>query len=335
MKRIWISLVALAATGALAQEPPAQSGTPARLEAINGKQARVFLQGLEGGKLSFQAYKSTRNISVDISKINRLSFLPKYDAEAVEANFNAGDYPAVIAELGPFMEPYWEYMLVDNNLREAFCTLMGAHRAIGDFSKVRKAADLLMACGDPVLQLRGQVNTALAALASGDLQAAEKIRTEVASEAAGLYLQASIERAKQQPKAALKTISVIIAEYANAVEWLGPSELLCAHLYLDMIGSSPGITTNSALNTARQVKNMYTGTHVAADARALWVSLGGEAVEAAAAKEKAEREAAVQAAKAKREAEKQAKQDAAEVASATHTRAATTNENLATETESE
>jgi len=339
MKRISISLVVLAATSALAQEPAAQSGTPARLEAINGKQAKVFLQRLEEGNLTFQAYRSTRDITVGIPKIKSLTFFPKYDAEAVQASFNAGDYPAVIATLGPLMEPYWDYMLIDNNLRDAFCILMAAHRENGDFPKVRQAAGLLMESGDPALVLRGQVNTALAALAAGDLQTTEKIRTEVPSEAAGLYLQASIERANQQPKAALKTISVIIADHANAVEWLGPSELLCAYLYLDMIGTSPGITTNSALNTARQVKNMYTGSHVAADARKLWVSLGGEAVEAAAAEEKAAQEAADKVAKAQREAEAQANKEAAEAAAenaaVTNVNVAATNVTTTTETESE
>lgn len=332
MNRVLLSVWMLTAIGAVAQEQAVQSGVPARLEAINGKQARVFLQHLKDGKLTFQAYKSDKDISVDATKIKSLTFFPKYDAEAVTADFNAGNYAGVISTLDPLLEPFWEYMLVDNTLRDAFCMLMDAHLKTGDFPKVLKAAALLQASGAPNLMQRGQVNTALAALAGGDFKTAEKIRNEVESEAAGLYLQASIERKNDQPKAAIKTVSIVIADHANVVEWLGPSELLCANLYMDMLGSIPGITTNSARNTARQVKNMYGGTPVAADARKLWVSLGGEAVEAAAEKEKADRAAAIKEAQEKRAAEELAKKVAKEAEQAA---AAETNLTTTTEMESE
>ena len=332
MKRILLGLWMFASAGAMAAEE--QSGVPARLEAINGKKARVFLQRLEDGNVTFQAYKSNRDITVEATKIKSLTFYLKYDADTVKESFNSGDYAAVIATLDPLLEPYWEYMVVDNTLREAFCMLMDAHRKNGDFPTVLKAAELLLASGDPDLMERGRVSTALAALAGGDLGTAEKIRTEMTSEAAGLYLQASIERAKHQPKTAIQTVSVIIAEHANAVEWLGPSELLCAYLYMDMVGNSPGITTNSARTTARQVKNIYAGSSEAADAEKLWVSLGGKEIEAAAAKEKAAEEAAEKIAWEKREAEEKAREEAEEAAAAA-AEAAGTNVTTTTEMESE
>lgn len=302
MKRIWISLIALVAMGAVAQKPEAQSGTPALLEAINGKQARVFLQRLEDGKLTFQAYKSNTDITVPSSKIKSLTFYPKYDAEAVEQQFNAGDYSAALSILDPLMEPFWDYMVVDNNLRDAFCMLMDTYYKSGDFQGVRRAANILMESGDPKLVQRGQANIALVAIAENDLETAKKIRGEVTSAAAGLYLQACIERAEKRPKDAIWTASGIILNYANDLEWLAPSELLCANLYLDMLGSNSAITTNSSLHTARQVKNIYAGSSVAADAEKLWVSLGGAEREAAIADKKAERE--------KKEAEEKAKKEA-------------------------
>ncbi len=314
MKRIWISLVALIAMGAVAQEKEVQSGTPALLEAINGKQARVFLQSLEDRTLTFQPFKSTKNISVGIEKISSLTFYPKYDEVAVETSFNEGDYSAVVSTLGPLMEPFWDFMVVDNNLSGVFCMLMDAYRESGEFSMVRKAAGILLESGDSELVQRGQVNTALAAIADSDLPAAKKIRSEVASEAAGLYLQACIERAEQRPTDAIKTVSGIIIDHANDVEWLAPSELLCAYLYVDMLENSSVITTNSALNTARQVKNMYSGTSVAADAEKLWVSLGGPELEAAAAAEKEELERRKAEAQARKEAEEKARMEAEEKA---------------------
>jgi len=327
MKRIWIGLMAaLVAIGAVAQQQEAQSGTPALLEAVNGKQARVFLQHLKDGKLTFQAYKSNKNIAVPASKIKSLTFYPKYDAEAVEQQFNAGEYSAVLSTLDPLMESFWDYMVVDNNLRAAFCMLMDAYYKSGEFTKARKAANILLESGDPELVQRGQANIALVSIAENDLETAKKIRNEVTSEAAGLYLQACIERAEQRPKDAIKTVSDLIINHANDVKWLAPSELLCAYLYVDMLGDNSVITTNSALHTARQVKNIYAGSSVAADAEKLWVSLGGAEREAAIAAEKAEREKEEAEKKAKREAEEKAKLDA-ETASLAED-AASTNKNV-------
>lgn len=313
MKRMLICIATLVVTGVMAQEQETQSGTPAMLEAANGKKARVFLQRIEDGKVTFQPYKSIRNYTVPADKINSLTFFPEYDAEAVEKLFNSGDYAGVVSVLAPLLEPYWEYMVLDNNLRGAFVMLMDAYLKQGDFSMVRKAADILMKTDDSKLIQRSKVNLALSAIAENDLPTAEKIQGELSSEPAGLYLKASIERAQQRPKDAIKTVSTIIVEHANDVEWLGPSELLCAYLYMDMMqmqGTNSVITTNSPLHTARQVRNIYNGSSVSADAEKLWVSLGGADREAAIAVEKTEREKEKAEEKARREAEDKAKQEA-------------------------
>lgn len=290
MNRAWISLVALVAVGAMAQKADVQSGTPAMLEGSTGKKAPVFLQSLKDGRLIFQPRKSTKNIPAPVSKIRSLTFFPKYDAEAVELQFNSGDYAGALAALVPVMEPYNEYMLIENNLRDTYCMQMDAYRKTGDLANARKAAMVLMETGTTNLMQRGQVTLALLAISGEDLETAKKIRNEVTSVPAGLYLQACIERAEDRPKDAIWTVSGIIINHANEVEWLGPSELLCAHLYLDMLTTNSVITTNSPMNTARQVKNIYGGSSVAADAEKIWISLGGAKVEAALAAEKAERE---------------------------------------------
>lgn len=308
MSRMWIiSLAALLAVGAMAQEKAVQSGTPALLEAINGNQAGAFLMRLEDGKLTFQPRKSTKIITVPVTKVKSLTFFPKYDAEAVEQQFNAGEYSTVISTLASVMEPYKDYMAVENNMRDAYCLLIDAYRKTGDFPRVREMSRVLMETGDPELAQRGQVNIALIAIEENDLETARMIRGEVTSEAAGLYLQASIERAENRLKDAIWTVSGIIKNHANDVEWLGPSELLCANLYLDMMNASTNsmITTNSPLLTARQVKNIYSGSSVAADAEKLWILLGGAEIEAAVAAEKAEQERI----EAERIAERQAEQE--------------------------
>ncbi|VGO22658.1 tetratricopeptide repeat protein [Pontiella sulfatireligans] len=269
MKNV-VAIIALVAVSAIAQEEVVQSGTPARLEAVNGKQVRVFLQSLVDGTVTFQAFKSDKNIPVPADKIRRFEFYPKYDAAALEQSFNSADYDAVLATLEPLMLDYAPYMTVSNNMQDAYCMMMEAYRAQGDFAKVRVCAEALAQSSGPKFVMLGQVNTALAAIAEGDFKAVESLREEIESEAASLYLQASAERAQGQPKVAMQTVVEIIAEHANDVQWMAPSELLSAELYLDMA------MTNSAVSTARQVKNIYGGSNIAADANKLYIALGGE-----------------------------------------------------------
>lgn len=332
MKQILTNIVVFSAVAVLAQEEASQSGTPAKLEAINGKQVQVFLQSQKDGIITFQPRKSTRNISVGSDKVKSLTFFLKYDEAAVDASYNAADYQAVNATLSPLMEPFWEYMIIDNNLRKVFCSLMDANRELGKFSKVREAANLLLDSGDETLEQRGLVNLALVALAEKDIPAAEKIQGEVSSEAAALYLQASIERANEDPKSAIQTVTKIITDHANDIDWLAPSELLCAYLYMDMIGSNSVITTNSALNTARQVKNIYSGTHVAADAEKFWASLGGAEIEAAAKAERIERMAREKEAEEKRKADEKARKEAEAAAQAVAAAAAAAEAQVTAET---
>mgnify|MGYP001827072146 CR=1 FL=1 len=334
MKRIIVSLIMFSTVAAMAQNEVVQSGTPAVLEAPNGKKIRVFLQKLDGDNLTFQAYKSTKDITVPASKIKSLEFFAKYDAESVEMTYNQGDYDDTLSVLEPLMEDYLEYMPIQNNMRNVLAMFYDAYLRKDDFSNVRKLADILMACGDASFEVQAKVGLALAALAEEDFATAEQIRSELESPTASLYLEAVIERSQGNPKEALKTVADLIAEHGNDLEWLPDSELLAAYCYLDMTGTNSVITTNSAMYSARQVKNIYNGSPVAADAEKLWISLGGDVVEAEKAAKKAELAAVEAEIKARREAERQAEREAARAARAAEA-AAVLETNTNTQTESE
>lgn len=312
MKRMILSLIALSAVVVFAQEEVTQSGTPAKLEAINGKKINVFLQRLEGEKLTFQPVKSTKDMTVPVSKIKSLQFYPKYDEEAVNTSFVEGDFPAVLDVLEPLMNDFFEYMAIENNMRESFVLLYNCYRFSGDYDNAEKYAEKLLTLGDEALEMKGKAGLALVAIEKEDFATAEKYQLELAekSEAAGLFLKACIERAKGDPKRAIQIVTVIIEDHANDMEWLPASELLSAYCYLDLTGTNSIISTNSAMNTARQVKNIYAGSAVAADAKKLWTSLGGPEIEALAEAERAERAAAVKAAKERIAAEQKAKKEA-------------------------
>jgi hypothetical protein len=272
MKHLLISLVVIAASAAVAQDKAVQSGTPSKLTVINGKQANVFLQHMKDGNLTFQPHKSDQNMTVPAEKIKFLEFFPKYDAEGTLQSFQSGEFEQVISVLEPIMNEYWQYMPIDNNLRDAFSMLIDSYMGTGNYAQVKKAAATFIQSDNEDIVLKAKVRLAEAEVAEGNVAAAEKIKAELeGSVVPDLYLRAVLQRASQQPKAAVITISDIIYEHGNAVDWLPRCELLSAYVYLDMA------MTNSAVQTARQVKNMYKGTSISASAARLYNDLGGEA----------------------------------------------------------
>jgi hypothetical protein len=268
MKKLTTLLILISLSSFAQEQELVQTGTPAMLEAANGKKMKVFLQSLENESLTFQPFKSSKNMSVPSSKIKSLEFFPKYDEAGLEVSFNAGDYTAVCSMLDPLMVDFEQYMSIENNLYSVFVLHLKARLGLGEYEKVQTAADAMISNTFDYRQaMKGRVYKALAAIAEGDFDTAEKQRADIESEAALLYLNACTQRAKGQPKEAMQTVIDIIAEHGNDVEWLGPGELLSANLYLDMA------LTNSALNTARQVKNMYAGSHIGGDGAKLYEQL--------------------------------------------------------------
>ena len=106
MSRIWISLAALlVAVGAMAQEPAVQSGTPALLEAQNGNKIGVFLQRLENRTLTFQPRKSTKTMSVSITKVKSLPFSPSMMPKPSSSNTTRATMPLCYPRLFPLWNP--------------------------------------------------------------------------------------------------------------------------------------------------------------------------------------------------------------------------------------
>ncbi|MEE9368237.1 MAG: hypothetical protein V3V05_05160 [Pontiella sp.] len=377
MKRILVSLIVFSTFAVCAQDEVVQSGTPALIEVANGKKASAFLQKLEGGNLTFQPRKSPNSMTVPAEKIKSLKFsmskvefdafremnvitseevseiyvIPDLgNAEKLELIFKKtlnniaeisyqGDHAGYVSAIEPIMRDRDQYMAIDNNLDDLYIMLMESYRKLENFTAAKKCAANLQESSDEIKIEKAKVTKGLIAISENDLSTADAIRNELSSEAAALYMQASIERVNKNYKQAIQTVTTIIADHANDLEWMPKSELLNAYLYLEMTGSNSVITTNSALNTARQVKNIYAGSSVGGDARIFWASLGGEKIEAEEIIAKAERVAAEKLAKEKRaEAEKvrraeaKAKREAAaaEKAAAKAT-AASTNLNTTTE----
>lgn len=265
MKRVILGISLLASLSAIAQQT--QPGTPAQLEVSNGKSANVFLQRIEGNTLMFQSVGSARNMPAPVGQIASLTFFPKYDAIGLERSFADADYEEVVLQYGRALAPYWAYMSISNNVQMDLLRLTRSYLKTGELEKVIEAANTLQASRHEPIRLQGQSFALQVALATNDVAAAEAVYASVESEPAKLFLGACIERAKQQPREAIKLLTQLIAEHGNELDWMPAAELLCAELYLDME------YTNSAVATARQVSRIYRGDAVAGEALLLKESL--------------------------------------------------------------
>lgn len=281
---IFLTVVAFVQAQAEKQE---QAGVPAKLTVVTGKVVPVFLQSLKDGKLVFQIYRRTKNIPLrDVTKISRLDFMNEFDRDGVTRLFKAGDYQGVVdkmtTDLKPSLDEYWQYMYIENNYQAEFSNLMTAYLELEDMDKAEMAASILSRNNDPEIRTKAITASIKIDLGKGNIEDAEQKLESIDSEVGKLYLKACIERARQNPKAAFLLVNEIISEHPNDLMWMPQSEFLNVHLYMDI-----GLT-NSAIQTARQVKNIYGNSNIAADAQKMQIFL--EEAQAAAAAAAAARE---------------------------------------------
>ena len=195
MKRLFNMLVACLAVVAFAgAEEQEQSGVPAKMTVITGKEVPVFLQSLQEGKLVFQIYRRPKNIPLrDISKVTRLDFLNEFDREGVTQLFNAGDYQGVVekmtADLTPSLDEYWQYMLIENDFQNEFYYLMTAYLELDDLENAEMAVSILTQSSNPEIYTKAMTASIKMDLAKGDIEGAEMKLGNIDSEVGKLYLR--------------------------------------------------------------------------------------------------------------------------------------------------
>lgn len=254
----------LAGASLLVSAAQADDGAPAVFERQDGRVLRVYLQGRDETTVAVRLDKAVADTRVKVSDIKFLKFSHRpYDQQAVQQLFDQARYSEVIAGLEPVTAPYLDYAGISNNLETVFCLLMKAYYENGDYVQTRDLSARLIRNQNPEVQLQASVFQSLAALKQSDLLSAESLLAGITSPAAKLYVQAGIQNAQKHPKAAIQTIVKLIAEYPNDKDWLPPAELFCAELYYQM-----GMT-NAASVTARQTANLYKGTYIEQEAKAL------------------------------------------------------------------
>ena len=275
-----------------------QAGVPAKMT-ILGKDtsANVFLQSVSGNRLLFQLNRRPSNIPGPIDKIAYLEFLADLDVNQVVAKYNQADYEqfvrAIDRSLDAKTDDYWQFMCVRNNYRKLFLRLMEAYYKTGDYDRAAIAAAVFVNSDNEVYSDKGRSISLRIALVKEDYETAEKILEEVISPAGKLYLTACIQQAKGEYKASIWTVSDLLKQYANDLEWVPMAELLCAKSYRKWAGDDIEPYMDSAIFTARQVKSMHPDTGCGGEAEKLqqqWIIEKDAAVAERTAKEEALKE---------------------------------------------
>jgi hypothetical protein len=229
----------------------------------DGRAWRVFLVDAGEDQLTIRLEKGTANTRTPFVDIDRLEIEhPSIDMNQAVQLFNEAKYTQVIDLLEPVVEPAGSYMVVSNNLQEAYLLLTKAYYESGQTSRAAAGAVQMIRSQDSLLKLHGNVLAALCAVSVGEFDVADMLRKKLPDPAA-LYVQAVKERAQGDPKAAFRTAVQIIANNPNNMKWLPRTELLCAQLYIDI-----GLL-ESADAAARQTQVFYKGMNVAEEAAEL------------------------------------------------------------------
>ena len=285
MRRV-VSIVLLLSTF-VAWAGAQQSGLPAKMTIMNGNTADVFLQRVEGGNLVFQANRSTRDLSGPIDKIYYLQFLSKLDGELLVNLYSSADYAGMIQNIDQGLnsktDEYWQFMSINNNYKKVFLMLMESYFEVGNYEQAAAAgAGFAQNEEDDVAADKGRAMLIRLALMQDQIEEAEKRLEEVVTPSAKLYLTACIQQKKGEYKESIWSVSDLLEQYANDLDWVPQAELLNAVSYRLLADDEVVPYMDSAISTARQVKNIHVDSSCAGEAKQLqeqWILEKAEMLE--------------------------------------------------------
>ncbi|MBN2685117.1 MAG: hypothetical protein JXR40_07545 [Pontiellaceae bacterium] len=251
-----------------------QSGLPAKMTVQGGNTVDVFLQGIEGGNVVFQLNRSTRNQSGPIERILYLQFLSTLDGEALINLYSSADYAGMIQSvdrgLNSKTDDYWQFMSINNNYKKVFLMLMEAYFKVGDYEQAAAAgAGFAQNEEDSAAADKGRAMLIQLALMQEQIEEAEQQLETVVSPAAKLYLTACIQQKKGEYKASIWSVADLLKKYANDLDWVPQAELLNAVSYRLWTDDEVEPYMDSAISTARQVKNIHVDSSSAGEAEKL------------------------------------------------------------------
>jgi hypothetical protein len=250
-----------------------QSGLPAKMSIKGGNTVDVFLQRVEDGNIIFQLNRSTKDEPGPIDRIVYLKFLSALDGEELVRLYSTADYDGMIRNINRGLnsktDDYWQFMRVNNNYKTVFLMLMEAYFKVGDYERAAAAGTGFAQNEDEIAADKGRAMLIHLALMQEELESAEKMLEEVVSPAAKLYLTACVQQKKGEYKASIWSVADLLEQYANDLDWVPQAELLNAVSYRLWSDDAVEPYMDSAIFTARQVKNIHVDSSCSGEAEQL------------------------------------------------------------------
>lgn len=219
----------------------------------NGRRVNVIMQKSDNTDIHCIEYKSKKKFVIPADKVNSIEFIYEYNFDNFcnEINFNN----EVFINFENEMKKYSNFMFVNNNLLNYFYDYLDYVLLSDRFEdSLINYIDILKSSSVSSINAKGLHYECMYRIKIHEFDKAQESVENILNEIDKIYYQALIFNEQKKFKDAMHTVTQMIINHPNDTSWLPPTELLAAKIYLGL-----GLT-NSAINTMKQIKNIYNGT---------------------------------------------------------------------------
>ncbi len=240
---------------------------------VGKKTYEGMILGRSGELLNFRPNGSTGTLSWPSDAVKWVKFPVKIDAAVVKELFEKRLYNELIPLLEAGIAPFSDYNDLPSNLAEHQAMLMELYYKVKDVDNTIRYAQMLAKDDDidPELKRKCLIYQGLSLIDADRFDEAEQLFSdhgwteELADDAPAedLYITAKFLAMKGEFTKAIEVAAKVVVFNSQDPDWMRPSELLCAEMYMEM-----GLL-DSADEVIREITLLYKNTDEAEQAQKL------------------------------------------------------------------
>jgi tetratricopeptide (TPR) repeat protein len=229
--------------------------------------------------ITFRVIGMGGDVSYPVDAVKEVVFPVKVDQRVVANLMENRMHEQLAATLEAALKPFEAYSDLPSNIAQYQGVLMELYYKAGDYTKSMNYASKLLADDrDPEMQHKAIVYQGLSLLGSDRLPEAEALFAEQGwtgelkedATAEDLYITARFQYLKKDYTKAIETAARIIAFHSQDPDWMRPTELLCAQIYMELARTQKNPAfLDSADEVIREIALLYRDTDEADQAAAL------------------------------------------------------------------
>lgn len=223
------------------------------------------------GAVRFKTTRLPNPITLTENQILSIRFsLENWDPEQLAMQYEDKEYQVLYTELNKKLSPLLTYATIPSDLSDGFTYWMVSSYWTGDYERATALGKLLSQSEIQSQRDSARIYLVLAALQTGNTKPATDVlngsdgdRLFPPATATRLYLDARLAQARQEYLTAIKLAARLIAQHADATDWISRTDLLCAELYFQM--KMP----ESAESVLMDIMALYTDSEILKQAAAI------------------------------------------------------------------